>query len=99
MVLILILTLVCRGWMCMPDNEKAVAVKYNMGEFAPRVIAKGKGYLADYIKRIAEKHNIRVEKDQTAAENLYDINIDQFVPEKYFALLAEILKTVYSLDK
>ena len=47
-----------------PAREKAVALRYRgKGAEAPRVVAKGEGYVAQKIREIAEAHGIPIRRD------------------------------------
>ena len=57
-----------------PDMEKsAIALEYETGDVAPKVIASGKGYLAEKIISAAGEHDIPVHKDAKLAKNLAEL--------------------------
>lgn len=77
---------------------KAVALKYNKDkESAPKVVAKGKNLTAEKIKKIAEKHNIYIKKDEYLVEELYKLNLNEEIPEELYESIAKILLFVYNL--
>jgi type III secretion system FlhB-like substrate exporter len=78
--------------------EKAVAVKYTEELPAPFIVAKGKGYLAEKIKQIAENHNINIVCMPELVDSLIDIDIGNFIPEDYYRIIAEILVFVRNLQ-
>lgn len=71
--------------------DKAVAIKYNKELPAPFITAKGKGFVADKLLKIAEKHDIPVIKDNLLSETLYIIEPGEYIPEEVFDIVAEIL--------
>ncbi len=79
----------------------AVALKYEIGKMsAPQVIAKGKDYLAQKIREIAETYKIPVYQDPPLARLLYEkVNIGEFIPEELYQAVAKVLAYVYKLKK
>lgn len=83
------------------SNEpgKAVALKYTPGyEKAPRIVATGKGKLAEKIIQIAKEHNIHIHNDPDLVEMLSQLEPDQEIPPELYKIVAEILVFVYSLN-
>ncbi len=76
-------------------ERKAAALGYESGEYAPRVLARGLGNTADVLRRIAEENGIPVIESPDLADSLALLNPFDFVPEKYWIAVAEILKFVY----
>ena len=77
----------------------AVALSYS-GERgqAPRVVAKGKGYVAERIKRIAKQNGIPVLERKPLARALFKaVNIGQEIPYELYQTVAEILAYVYRI--
>lgn len=83
----------------MSENQnKAVALKYDKDKNdAPKIIAKGKGILAEKIEYIARSNGIHISKDKYLAEELYKINVGSDIPEELYEAVAKILIFVYSL--
>lgn len=77
---------------------KATAVRYSKDLPCPLVIAKGTQQRAERILEIAEKHGIRVIQDKILTERLYELEIDQLIPENLYEPLARILSFVYTLS-
>jgi flagellar biosynthesis protein len=74
----------------------AIALHYEAeSEFAPKVIAGGRGSVAEQILAIAFANDIKVRKDQNLVELLSSIDIDSEIPVEAFATVAEILIYVY----
>lgn len=84
----------------MSEDKKAVALKYERGkDNAPRVIAKGKGYIGEKIIQIAKEHNIPIKEDPVLAEALSQIEINQEIPPELYKAVAEILAFIYRQTK
>lgn len=78
--------------------KKAVALRYNTAkETAPRVIAKGKGASAENIIKIAELHNLPIQKDEDLVELLSKVELDQEVPEMLYAAVVEVFSFIYKI--
>jgi flagellar biosynthetic protein FlhB len=76
----------------------AVAVKFERHMDAPRVVAKGAGYIAEKIKEIAGQHDVPIIEQKPLARALFkDVKIGQFIPVDLYHAVAEILAYVYRL--
>ena len=71
--------------------KEAVALKYEDGMIAPQVIAKGRGFIADRILALAKKHGIHIEENEVLSSGLISIDINQYIPEEWYTLVAELL--------
>jgi flagellar biosynthesis protein len=74
----------------------AVALEYN--EDLPVVISSARGYLAEKLLEIAEKHNITVYKDNDLAEILSRLDAGTEIPENLFMAVAEVLAYCYKVN-
>ncbi|MDR0684461.1 MAG: flagellar biosynthesis protein FlhB [Spirochaetaceae bacterium] len=78
----------------------AVALQYNRSLEGPRVLVKGEDELALRIKRLAAELNVPVVENKPLARALYaEVEIGDYVPVKYWELIAEILKRVKTMDE
>jgi flagellar biosynthetic protein FlhB len=78
----------------------AVALQYNRSLEGPRVLVKGEDELALRIKRLAAELQIPVVENKPLARALYaEVEIGDYVPIKYWAVIAEILKRVKTMDE
>ncbi|MEW6569709.1 MAG: flagellar biosynthesis protein FlhB [Nitrospirota bacterium] len=76
----------------------AVALRYKKDEMsAPKVIAKGAGYIAEKIKEIARKYGIPIVEDKPLARALFKLKIDSIIPEELYKAVAKILAYIYKL--
>lgn len=69
----------------------AVAVRYELDWPAPKVVAKGKDYLALRIIRYAEAQGIPVYEQPLLARELYKTDLDTFVPATLFKAVARVM--------
>lgn len=78
----------------------AVALKYEAGSPAPKVVAKGQDHLAGIIKKLARESRVPVLENKPLARSLYaQVEVGQFVPESLFQAVAEVLAYVYRLKR
>ncbi len=81
----------------MEEDKKAVALRYKINEDnAPKVVAKGRGFLAEKIEEIAEEYDIHIEKNPELASSLYRLNLNEEIPEELYEAVAKILAYIYS---
>jgi len=80
-------------------TELAVALKYDPENMAaPRVVAKGAGFLAARIRQIAIQNGVPLLERKPLAQALYKtVDVGQDVPPEYYQSIAEILAYVYEL--
>ena len=81
-------------------NRTAIALEYNPDESeAPKVIASGKGLVADKIIEEAKKADVPVHKDSKLAGTLSKLEIGEMIPPELYEVVAEILVFVDAMDK
>ena len=81
-------------------GKKAVALRYAPEkDQAPRVVAKGKGKIAERIIEEAEKEGIHIEEDPDLVEALSKIDWYEEIPPQLYTAIAEILAFTYRLNK
>jgi flagellar biosynthesis protein len=81
-------------------RNSAIALKYRVGlDSAPRLVAKGKGLIADKIVEIAKRHHVPIHFDPQLTEALSYVSIHEIIPEHLYAVVAEVLAWVYSLEE
>lgn len=81
-------------------QRKAVALKYEAErDLAPRVIAKGRGHVAEHILETAQKNAVPVYKDKTLVNMLMALEIDREIPPELYKAIAEVMAYVYKMDK
>ena len=77
-------------------GKTAVAIEYVPGEAAPKILATGKGVIADKIIERAKESNVPTYKDDKLADTL---KIGDMIPTELYEVVAEILVFVNDLDK
>ncbi len=80
-------------------QKRAAALRYQpKSDNAPKVIAKGKGKVAEKIIEIAKEHNIYIHNDPDLIEVLYQLDLNEDIPSELYVVVAELLAFVYSLN-
>jgi flagellar biosynthetic protein FlhB len=78
----------------------AVALKYDRGRGAPRVVAKGSGALALKIKELAREHRVPVVEDKPLARTVYRVcDLDDEIPAELYLAVARILAVVMATGR
>ena len=81
------------------DSSKAVALRYDRkGDDLPKVVAKGRGAIADQIIAVAEANGVTVRRDQDLVDILDQLEINAPIPVAAFAAVAEILAHLYRIN-
>ena len=79
--------------------QEAVAIRYDRDrENAPRVVAKGKGYVAEQLLAIARRHAVPVYQNQTVTQLLMAVELDREIPPELYQAVANVLAYVYRMD-
>ncbi|ALS21616.1 MULTISPECIES: EscU/YscU/HrcU family type III secretion system export apparatus switch protein [Paenibacillus] len=80
--------------------KKAVALKYAPDiSAAPKLIAKGKGRLAESIMEKARENGVPIQEDPSLVEVLSKLDLDQEIPPELYKLVAEVLTFIYRSDQ
>ncbi len=83
----------------MDKKLKAAALKYEkFKNNAPKIVAKGKGYIAEKIIEIAKENNIPIKEDPDLIEMLYKLDIYEEIPEELYKVVAEIFAYIYKIS-
>jgi len=77
----------------------AIALSYEPTEAAPKIIASGKGYLADKIIQKATESDIPLHRDEKLANTLSKLEIGDSIPPELYEVVAEILVFVDKMDR
>ena len=87
----------------MADEKKkikqAVALEYDPSDEAPKIVATGKGKVAERIIEKAKEANVPVHKDDKLASTLSKLDIGDFIPPELYEVVAEILVFVDQMEK
>lgn len=79
--------------------REAVALAYRQTDAAPRVVAKGRGLVAEEIIARAHEHGVYVHESPELVALLTQVDIDQHIPPQLYRAVAELLAWLYRLEK
>ena len=79
-------------------RKVSVALEYVPGEEAPKIIASGKGVLAEKIIERAKEADVPVYEDSKLANTLSKLEIGDMIPPELYSVVAEILVFVDDMD-
>jgi flagellar biosynthesis protein len=82
------------------EVKKAAALSYETdGDGAPKVVAKGKGFVAEKIIALANSHNIPLYEDQDLVKILEAMDLNTEIPPDLYRAVAEVLVFIYRLNQ
>ena len=82
------------------QNKKvAIALSYEPGDQAPKIIASGKGLIAEQIIEKSKEANVPVHQDNKLANTLAKLEIGDMIPPELYEVVAEILVFVDDMDR
>ncbi len=79
--------------------KQAIALEYDPSDEAPRVVATGRGLLAEKIIEKAKESDVPIHRDDKLADTLSRLQIGEMIPPELYEVVAEILIFVDSMDK
>lgn len=85
----------------MKDEERAqaVALTYEAADGAPRVVAKGRGLLAEEIIERAKAAGVFVHESPDLVNLLMQVDLDERIPPSLYVAVAELLAWLYRLEQ
>ena len=72
-------------------TKTAVALSYELGDQAPKVVASGRGYLADKLLEKAKESHVPLHQDSKLAGTLSKLEIGECIPPQLYDVVAEVL--------
>ena len=82
----------------MPTPKKRAAALRYEGKGAPKVVAAGRGLIAEKILAAAKEAGVPIREDAALAEALSGLELGREVPEELWVAVAEALAWAYRLD-
>jgi flagellar biosynthesis protein len=84
-----------------PPNKRqlAVALAYHGHEPAPRVVAQGRGLIAQAIIKRAKEHGVFVHESEDLVGLLMQVELDQHIPPQLYLAVAELLAWLHRLEQ
>jgi flagellar biosynthesis protein len=83
----------------MKRKPKAVALKYEKEkDAAPRIVAKGRGFVAQKIIETARAHGVSLYEDKNLVQVLEALDLETEIPTELYRAVAEVLAFIYRLN-
>jgi flagellar biosynthesis protein len=79
-------------------RPEAVALHYDSGDGAPRVVAKGRGLVAEEIIERAKAAGVFVHESPELLSLLMQVDLDERIPPELYVAVAELLAWLYRLE-
>ncbi|HYC42135.1 MAG TPA: EscU/YscU/HrcU family type III secretion system export apparatus switch protein [Noviherbaspirillum sp.] len=78
--------------------QSAIALAYQTGDLAPKVVAKGRGLIAEEIISRAREHGVFVHESKELVALLMQVDLDKHIPPTLYRVVAELLAWLYHID-
>ncbi|KAB2925412.1 MAG: flagellar biosynthesis protein [Dechloromonas sp.] len=78
--------------------REAIALAYRQTDAAPRVVARGKGLIAEEIIARAREHGVYVHESPELVALLTQVDIDEHIPPQLYMAVAELLAWLYRIE-
>ncbi len=79
-------------------HARAVALAYQAGDTAPRVVAKGRGLIAQNIIAKANENGVFVHQSKELVALLMQVELDRDIPPALYRAVAELLAWLYHIE-
>jgi flagellar biosynthesis protein len=79
-------------------TQHAVAIAYQSSDPAPKVVAKGRGLIAEEIIARAKEHGVFVHESKELVALLMQVELDRHIPPALYRAVAELLAWLYHIE-
>jgi len=79
-------------------RQSAVALAYQTGAPAPKVVAKGRGLVAEQIISVALEAGVFIHESRELVSLLMDVDLDKQIPPTLYRTIAELLAWLYHIE-
>ncbi len=80
------------------DERMAAALSYKQGHYAPVVVAKGRGVMAEAIIACAKDAGVYVHESPELVTLLMQVDLDDHIPAELYRAVAELLVWLYKME-
>jgi flagellar biosynthesis protein len=80
-------------------RRSAAALHYAQETGAPRLVAKGEGFIAEKILATAEQHGVPIHHDPALVGALSRLELGEQIPTELFSAVATVIAFIYRLKK
>lgn len=81
------------------SRQGAVALAYSAADSAPKVVAKGRGLIAEQIISRAREHGVYVHESPELVALLMQVDLDSRIPPQLYVAVAELLAWLYRMEQ
>ncbi|MBR9981847.1 MAG: EscU/YscU/HrcU family type III secretion system export apparatus switch protein [Desulfatitalea sp.] len=82
------------------QRKKAAALRYDVGgDHAPKVVAKGRGKMAERIVALAQAHQVPLVQDRNLVQMLEALDVNTEIPPALYQAVAEVLVFIYRMNR
>lgn len=82
-----------------PPRASAVALAYGVGDSSPKVVARGRGLIAEEIIARAHAAGVYVHESPELVALLMQVDIDRQIPPSLYVAVAELLAWLYKIER
>jgi flagellar biosynthesis protein len=83
-----------------PAAKIAVALEYEFGDrSAPKIVATGKGKIAERILELAAQHGVPTRQDSALAKMLSIVDLESEIPPEAMLAVAEIMAQIFIMNR
>lgn len=79
--------------------KNAVALAYQSNDIAPKVVAKGRGLIAEQIIARAKEHGVFIHESKELVALLTQVELDDHIPPALYRTVAELLAWIHWIEK
>ncbi|MBT1071961.1 EscU/YscU/HrcU family type III secretion system export apparatus switch protein [Pelotalea chapellei] len=80
------------------EERRAAALSYKQGYYAPVVVARGTGVIAEAIIACARESGVFIHHSPDLVKLLMQVDTDQYIPPELYRAVAELLVWLYRMD-
>ena len=84
--------------MSKPEGRHAAALHYEGTGGAPKIVAAGRGHIAERIIELAKEAGVPIRDDRALAESLSKLELGTEIPEELWTAVAEALVWAHRVD-
>lgn len=81
-----------------PPPKNAVALAYQTGDAAPKVVAKGRGLVAEQIIERAKENGVFIHESKELVALLTQVELDDHIPPALYRAVAELLAWIHWIE-
>lgn len=82
------------------NGQSAAVIRYEDGkDDVPKVVAHGRGTIANQIIALAQENNIPLQEDSLLVGNLIDMDLGESIPPQLYSVIAEILLMIEEMEQ